>query len=471
MNRSGEIKRTIPFLALCLGLLFLPGCLTAGPNFQPPQPQIPEAWSQTPASVSPTSTASGELSQWWTIFNDPLLVSLVERSVQANLDLRQAELRIRQARAALTMSNAGRGPTADLSAAASRSQASGGDPGSLYRAGFDASWELDLFGGIKRGTEAAEADLEVAEENRRQLQVSLAAEVAIGYMEVRGVQEQLLITRKNLATQQHSADLVQLQFKSGLIGGLDSARAQADTASAAARIPPLESALNQAIQGLGILLALEPGALFNELLPSGDTVPEALLAAPIGLPAELLRRRPDIRAAEAQIHAATARIGVAEADLFPKVTLNGSLGLQDQELGSLLDWGRRVWSLGPSVNWRLFDLGRVRASFALQENLQEQSALAYQQTILKALLEVENALTAATLEQRHRQALLTVLAANRQTLKLSSQLYAAGQIDFLAVLDAQRSLYASEDALAQSTKASATYLIALYKGLGGGWEK
>lgn len=467
MNRSCGKNHLLLFLAPGLALLLLSGCL-AGPNFKPPQPQLPPSWSN--ANPEPTGAEiPADLSHWWTVFNDPLLLSLIERALAANLDLRQAELRIRQARSALTLTNAGRGPTVDLSAAARRGKSPGSESANLFQAGFDAGWELDLFGGLRRGVEAADADLQVAEESRRHLQVSLAAEVAKSYLNVRGLQEQLEIARKNLATRIHSGELVQQRFAAGFSGGLDTARAQAALATAAAQIPPLEAALQQTIQGLAILLAAEPGTLFAELIPSAAALPTMTLAPPLGVPAELLRRRPDIRRAEAQIHAATARIGVAEADLFPKVTLSGSLGVQDQELGNLLSWGQRMWSVGPAVNWRLFDLGRVRAGIALQENLQEQTALAYQQTILQALLEVENALVAANQEQRHRHSLQTAVAANRQTLELSTRLYTGGQIDYLAVLDAQRSLAASEDALAQSNKASATHLVALYKALGGGW--
>lgn len=476
LRRSGPARSRLHphlllHLALGLSLLLMPGCLS-GPNFQPPQPSLPPTWS-TDSTQVPGASGEGErdLSHWWTVFNDPLLLSLLERAFQANLDLRQAELRIRQARATLSITHAGLGPTADLSAAARRSQSPSSDPATLFQTGFDASWELDLFGGVRRGLEAAAADLQVAEESKRALQVSLAAEIANDYLTVRGLQERLAIARNTLAARKHTAELLQRQFSSGFVGGLASARAQAEVATATAQLPLLESALQQAIQGLAILLAQEPGALFSELIPSAVAIPKGPLTVPLGLPSDLLRRRPDIRRAEAQIHAATARIGVAAADLFPKVTLNGSLGWQDQELGSLLGWGQRVWSMGPTVNWRLFDLGRVRAGVELQKILAEQTALDYQQTILKALLEVENALVAAAQEELHRQSLTAAVVANRRAVELSSQLYAGGQIDFLNVLDSQGALYAAEDALSQSTKAVAANLIALYKALGGGWSE
>jgi NodT family efflux transporter outer membrane factor (OMF) lipoprotein len=438
------------------------------------------------------------LVQWWTIFNDPQLTSLVERAMQANLDLRMAESRIRQARAAMGIAGADLGPTVGTAASfrrsrtplsGDRSESAAGDPsitdptettrlssgtggdsitGNLYRMGFDAGWEIDLFGGIRRGVEAAGADLDAAVESRHDLLVSLSAEVADNYLNLRSLQQRLAIARENLAAQEHTAELTRQRFNVGFVSKLDVVRAEAQAATTAGQIPLFEAQIRQTIYSLSLLLGGEPSTLLAELSPD-TALPVASAAVPLGLPSELLLRRPDIRRAEATIHAATARIGVAKADLFPKFTISGALGLQNTTLSSTLNRASTAWSLGPALNWPLFDMGRTRANLELRKAVQEEELLAYEQTVLGALREVENALIASTKEEEHRQAIARAVAANRTAVDLSTSLYTAGENDFLAVLDAQRSLYASEDTLAQSTRTVSTNLVALFKALGGGW--
>ncbi|MFH1983308.1 MAG: efflux transporter outer membrane subunit [Pseudomonadota bacterium] len=458
-----------------LSLALLSGCMM-GPDFQRPQVTVPADWAASTAESSRLASASDDnkLADWWTVFQDPILTSLVERAAASNLDLKLAEARIRQARAAKSVAAGGLGPTLDASGAYQRNRSSAGNrtgaaTDNQYQAGFDAGWEIDLFGGQRRNLEAAEADLQAAVETHRDVLVTLTAEVARNYINLRTFQQQIAITRQNLATQEHSALLTRQRFEGGFVSGLDVANAEAQTATTSAQIPLLESSTQQAIHSLSVLLGAPPAALRAELSPVG-TIPGSPPQVPAGVPSELLRRRPDIRRVEARIHAATARIGVAAAELFPKFTIAGSTGFQSSDFSSWFDWANRFWSFGPSVRWRLFETGRIRAGVELQKALQEQEIIAYQQTVLTALQEVENALIASAKEQAHRNALMAAVAANRKAVTLSETLYTEGQTDFLNVLQAQRALYTTEDALVQSTRTVSTNLVALYKALGGGWQ-
>jgi len=457
-------RSAIGTLSLLACFILLAGC-KVGPNFQPPQTQVPNAWV---GPVPPPATAAEQdLAQWWTVFEDPTLTSLVERAVQSNLDLRLAEARVRQARAARGVAASGLGPTVDATGSYRRSGTDAGSA-SLYQTGFDAAWELDIFGGTRRSIEAATANLEAAADARLNVLVTLTAEVALNYIDLRGFQERIAIAQRNLKAQQHSAELTRQRFQGGLVSGLDVANAEAQVASTAAQIPTLEQSAQQAIYSLSLLLGREPGALLDELSPPGD-IPAGPPAVPAGVPSELLRRRPDIRQAEAQIHVATAQIGVATADLFPRFSLTGNLGTQGDKFSALGDWANRFWSVGPSASWTLFATGRIRSNIEVQKALQEQSLITYRQTVLTALQDVENALIASTKEQEHYKLLTEAVTANRRAIDLATKLYTQGQTDFLNVLQAQGALYLSETALALSAGTVSTNLVVLYKALGGGW--
>ncbi len=482
MNRErpsdAKASKRTPLLFLPFWLLCLVGC-AVGPDFTRPETAVPDKWvgpTTVAASVPSAAEAEVDLALWWAAFNDAKLTSLIEEAFRSNLDLRIATARIRQARASRRIAVSGIGPTVDASASFCRSQASSAAGGmgsptvNSYQAGFDAGWEIDIFGGVRRGIEAADAQLQAAVEDRRDVQVTLAAEAARNYIDLRTYQQRLAIARRNLEAQKHSADLTRRRFETGFVSGLDVANARAQVATTEAQIPLLESATSQTIYALSVLLDREPGALVPELSEAAG-IPAAPPAVPIGVPADLLRRRPDIRLAEADIHAATAQIGVATADLFPKVTIGGSVGWQAGEAGDLLNPLSRFWSFGPSVTWNVFQSGRTLSNIELQKALQEQSVLTYRRTVLTAIQEVENALVASAKEQEHRESLQSAVAANRKAADLATQLYTEGHTDFLNVLSAQRSLYSAEDALAQSTQAMAVELITLYKALGGGWEE
>jgi len=299
--------------------------------------------------------------------------------------------------------------------------------------------------------------------------VTLTAEVARNYIDLRAFQQRISIARQNLEAQKHSAKLTRQRFEAGLASGLDVANAEAQVATTAAVIPLLEASARQTIYSLSVLLGRPPAALVQELAPS-LAIPTAPPSAPLGVPSELLRRRPDIRQAEAGVHAATARIGVSEADLYPRFTITGSIGVKASDFGSWLDWSSRLWSIGPGVTWRVFDMGRIRSDIAQQEALQEQTLIAYERTVLTALQEVEGALISLDKEQEHRKALVDAVAFNQKAVDLSIKLYTEGQTDFLNVLQAQRALFLTQDALTQSTQTISTNLVALYKALGGGWD-
>jgi multidrug efflux system outer membrane protein len=473
--------KSIPALMVLLCLAASLGC-AVGPDFKPPDMPVPAGWAGPPPLPAVTP-AEKDLANWWTVFDDNMLASLIQQAVESNLDLKFAEARIRQARAVRGIAQSFLGPTVDATGSYQRSEASvspttgtGRNSDNTvsvttnqYFAGFDAAWELDIFGGVRRSIEAADADLQASVEARRDVLVTLTAEVARNYIDLRAFQQRISIARQNLEAQKHSAKLTRQRFEAGLASGLDVANAEAQVATTAAVIPLLEASARQTIYSLGVLLGRPPAALVQELAPA-LAIPTAPPSAPMGVPSELLRRRPDIRQAEAGVHAATARIGVAEADLYPRFTITGSIGVKASDFGSWLDWSSRLWSIGPGVTWRVFDMGRIRSDIAQQEALQDQSLIAYQKTVLTALQEVEGALISLDKEQEHRNALVDAVAFNQKAVDLSIKLYTEGQTDFLNVLQAQRALFLTQDALAQSTQTISTNLVALYKALGGGWD-
>jgi NodT family efflux transporter outer membrane factor (OMF) lipoprotein len=481
--------RIQPSATLGAGLLAtLAVCISSckvGPDFKEPETQMPEGWSSLPgadaALQSGTSVAKPtevDVARWWGTFQDPQLTSLIERAVAGSLDLHQAASRIRQARAERTIAASGLYPGVDASAsfthAGTGSSLSGSSQSfyatsNLYRAGFDATWELDVFGGVRRGVEAADANIESALADRRSVMVTLAAEIATTYCQLRGAQQQLVITRKNLETQSRGVSLTNDRYKGGLVSALDVTTAEAQVASTKAQIPALESTARQLIYALGVLLGEQPEALVAELATEAP-LPPIPPEVPVGLPSELLRRRPDVRKSEADLHAATAQTGVAVADLYPKFALNGSAGLQGSKLGALSSLNNFVWSFGPSVTLPIFHAGALQAGVDVQRELTEQALDTYKKTVLQALSDVETALVAYSKEQERRAALTEAARVQAEAVDLATQLYTVGKTDFLNVLTAQETLFSADNSLVLSNQAVVTDLIALYKALGGGWE-
>jgi multidrug efflux system outer membrane protein len=473
---SHRLVFAVPALAL------FAGC-SVGPDYREPKLAVPASWQE--AQQKGVEIRPVEMTRWWTTFNDPLLNSLVERAVQSNFDLRIAEARIREARASRTVVAAGAWPIVDVSGSYSRNRTSenslmfpsqGGVGGSgfkldrnLYDTTIDASWEIDVFGGVRRGVEAADATIESSQYSRRDVLVTLLGDVAKNYIDLRGFQRRLAVARANLKAQQDTLELTRIRFQAGLTSDLEVAQAEGQANTTAAQIPTLEASLKQAAYSLDLLLGLAPGALWNEL--SNETAipilpPEVL----VGLPSDLLRRRPDIRIAERQLAAATAQVGSAMADLFPKFSLTGFAGLQSVSASDWFTGRSRYWSIGPTISWPIFDAGRIRANIEIRNAQQEQALNQYEKTVLAALGDVEKSLVSYSREQVRQRSLAEAVAANRRAVEWANELYVRGLNDFLNVLDTQRSLYAAENDLAQSEATMASNLVALYKALGGGWE-
>jgi NodT family efflux transporter outer membrane factor (OMF) lipoprotein len=474
------LRTTILRGAAAAGIAVAGGC-AVGPDYHRPADHAPAAWSLPPEGGL-TDSASAD-SSWWASFNDSELDSLIQRAVRSNPDLRIAEARLRQARAVREMSAADFWPTLDASGSYARAKQSRNQPligalplppnfpfeYSVYQAGFDASWEIDLFGAKRRAFEATTAEWEGAIEARNDAMVSLLAEVARNYVELRGSQHRLAIARRNLKLQEEALELIRARFQAGVANELDVTRAAALLAGLRAEIPPLETAVRGAMYGLAVLFGREPGELVAELSPS-KPVPPAPAEVPIGLPSDLLSRRPDVRRAERQLAAETARIGLAKSDWFPKLSLNGDAGMESVSFGKWFEPGSLFWSIGPTLRWRALDFGRVRAEVNAQTAVQEAALAAYEKAVLVSLLEAESAVVAYAQEQNRHGALAEQVAETRRSLDMADGLYAGGRVNYLDVLDARRSLYQSEDQLAVSDQAVSLDLIALYKALGGGWE-
>jgi NodT family efflux transporter outer membrane factor (OMF) lipoprotein len=452
-----------------------------GPDFKPPEATVPEAYklpsAAADARTSQVTAEAAQIESWWKSLNDPTLDDLIVRAIISNLDVQAATSRIRQARASRGIVAGGLWPQVDARGTAVRSRqpvsrpdgSTGGSTGNLFQVGLDAAWELDVFGGVRRGVEAADAEVAAAFETRRDVLVTLTSEVALNYVALRGLQDQLRVANDNLVSQQRTVEITRRRFEGGFTSRLDLSNAQAQVAATRASIPPLVQNIQQAIFNLGLLIGREPTALEEELVAAGP-IPALPTTVPAGLPSDLLRRRPDIRAQEARLHAATAQVGVATAELFPKFSLTGSLGLRSPQLGDVLDAGSRTWSIGPSVSWSLLNGGTVRSNIALSEEAAKEAFIGYQQAVLVALGDVQSALEAYAREQERRAALVEAVDANRRSVATANELYSGGQTDFLSVLVAERALFNAEDALAASTATETTNLIALYKALGGGWE-
>lgn len=468
---------------------------------------------------------------WWTAFNDPVLAGLVRRVAAENLDVRSAGFRLAQSRAQRGISAAdqfaqvngngsytrekqsGRGvislvggstgteagttnaSTGGLAGGSTGGTVSGApsttanglggrqsgiagaggggsaisNPFNLWQYGFDASWELDVWGRVRRSLESADAQLEASGEDRRDTLLSTMAEVARDYLQLRGTQEQLRVTRANLLAAQDTLQITRSRARTGLAPDLDVQNATSQVENTAASLPQLEQQEAQGMNALAFLLGAAPGALRAEL-GEPRPIPAVPPRVPLGLPSELARRRPDVRRAEAQLHSAVAEIGVAQADFFPRITLSGSLSLQSLQFKDLGNWASRTYALGPSISLPIFQGGRLRATLDLRRQAQQEAATTYQKVVLQAFHDVDNALIAYNAEQRRREGLRREVQANRAALEISRSRYRSGLSDFLNVLTTERSLLASEQSLANSSATVTTNLVQLYKALGGGWE-
>jgi NodT family efflux transporter outer membrane factor (OMF) lipoprotein len=466
-----------------------------GADYKRPDMPLPNRWSASATPAPAPAAPPIDLASWWRAFDDPVLDSLVEQALAENFDLQIAVARVREARAQRIISASGLYPRVGASTeyqytrpfsensqfgTVLTSGAAGSAPSSLlttslFQGEFDASWELDVFGGTRRGVEAAEAELAAADDALWATRVTLLAEVARTYVDIRSVEHRLAITNANLDSQRDSVELTESRLQSGLASELDVAQARSLLDTTAAQTPALESEREQLVHALALLLGQEPNALQGSLAPGaaipGAAAPDALaVRIPLGLPSDLLRRRPDVRRAERQLAAANARVGVATAELFPKFALTSLAGLQSISATDFFTSGSRYFTVGPTISWRIFEGGRLRAGIEVADAQTEQRLREYERTVLESLRDVEDVLVAYAKERARHDQLVGAVEQNRRAVVLARDLYVHGLGTYLAVLDAQRGQYASEDALVQSNQAVVADLIATYKALGGGWD-
>ncbi|MEO1765930.1 efflux transporter outer membrane subunit [Thiobacter aerophilum] len=455
--------------AFLFALLFA-GC-AAGPDYRPPAPSVPPEWSRL--DEVGMSHAPGDLARWWASFGDPLLTALVTEAERAHPDLTLALAKLRQARAQRIVSGAAQWPELSAAASANRSdtssQTGSGLVRKLYRAELDASWELDLFGAVRRSVEAAEAEVASAQANLAATRVSLAAETAAAYVDVRNFQNRLNIARDNLARQQDTLTLTEWRARAGLVSSQDVEQARANVEQTRAQIPVLEQNLAAAEDRLALLVA-QPVAVLRARLQPVRPLPPLPEHLAVGIPADTLRQRPDVAAAERALAAATARVGVAEAARWPRLVLSGTLGVEAFGASALADPGSGFSTLLAQLTAPLFDAAKRRAQVEVQDALREQAEAQYRKTVLTALSEVEDALAAIAAARRREASLAVAAEAARNAALLARHRYQAGLIDFQSVLDTERSQLGVEDALATARADRLSSLIRLYKALGGGWN-
>ena len=444
--------------------------------------QSPESRDWAAKSIRGTSTEQPPNADWWNSFHDEELTRLIHRAVANNLDLQLAAARVDEARAARGVAKSAFYPSVGLTTSAERlrervpvfnpgTNTAAFHPVELnnFQVGFDSAWEIDVFGRIRNEVKAASANVRSAEENRRDVLLALLGEVARSYADLRGFQLRLEIAENNIQTQEDTVHLTQARAAAGLATQLDVSRAVAELETTNAVVPSLRSAISASIHRISVLVGQEPGALQRELEASAP-VPVVPPEVPVGLPSDLLKRRPDVRRADDEIAAAAANVKAAKANYFPKFILFGSAGRQATQLHDLSLSLGNFFAVGPAISLPIFTGGRIRSNVAVQNARWNQTQVLYQSTVLNSLEETENALVNYSQEQERRDRLQAAVSQNQMALELSRELYTSGLGDFLAVLDAQRQLYGNEDLLAQSQTAVTTNLIALYKALGGGWE-
>ncbi len=460
-------------LRLCgwVAVIALAGC-TVGPDYVPPEALASPTWhTEIEDTVTAEPVDPATLASWWTTLDDPALSSLIERAVVGNLDLKRAQSRIREARARRSVAGGAFYPTLDAAGSAvwSRSGAGTGAnrSGESYASNFDAGWELDLFGGTRRSVEAAQASLEASEEDLRDVLVSLLAETALNYVEVRTFQARLAAAEASLQTQDKTYQLALWRRQAGLDDELAVQQARYNLENTRSQVPTLRAGLEEAMNRIAVLLGESPGQVHGDLeRPEPIPVPPSKVA--VGVPADVVRRRPDVRRAERELAAQTARVGVAMADLYPRLALNGSVGLETLSLSSPSSSGTWAVSGGPRISWPIFN-ATIRPNIEVQSALQEQALIQYETVVLNSLEEVENALVAYAQEQRRRDSLREATRASQAAAELAQQKYQAGLTDFSNVLDAERSLLSFQDQLNQSNGTVTSNVIRLYKALGGGW--
>ncbi len=476
-----RMRRVLLFALLAL----IAGCAPVGPNYLRKDPAVPDRFGSIEQGITTGDPVGRDLlGSWWKILQDPILDSLMARALQGNQDLLIAKSRLRQARALSLVAASRRYPDGGFSGSYDRvrrseqpffGQTSSGSASrspnredDLYLVGFDASWEIDIFGGVRREIEASVADLGAVEESLRDTLVTLQGEVARNYIDYRGFQLRLEIARKAVQIRQESLEITGARVRAGVVSELDLTRARGELSTAEARVPFLEESLLTLLHRIGVLLGMHPMSLADELRgPAGlPRIPENL---PAGLPSDLLRRRPDIRKAEREVAAATARIGVSTAELFPRFSLTGSFSYQANQFDRVFRDSSNLWSIGPRFNWAILNFKRILANLELTREVRQEALIRYERSVLTSLEEVENSLIRLSREKDRIAFLTESVASNDLAVELANERYLAGLQSYLAVIDALDARYTAQDELAQSMQNQAVGFVALYKSLGGGW--
>ncbi len=472
-RRRRERRTGIATAGSLITLLVLGGC-AVGPDYAgPPAADVPPHWHRAVDQKTVTSAVPGK---WWRDLRDPLLDRLMAQAVDGNLDVASAKAKIRAARALRRDAIGGLLPTVEGTTSATRHQTtassnvSGSRVSNLFQAGFDASWEVDLFGAEARTVEAASANVEATRNDLDSTLLTLVGDVASTYVETRGYQARIALARRTAKSQRETAALTRTKFEVGSASAVDSSKAAAQAASTEAIIPGLESSLYRAVHRLSILTGREPGTLIGDMAKGGP-IPSPRRGLPTGIPADVLTNRPDIRAAERRLAQYTAKVGAAEAALYPSVSLTGSISTSATRVGDLGKASTIAWSWGPSVTIPIFEGGKLVAARDEAEAVRDQYFIAWRSSILTALEDVENALVSLSKERSRSRSLAEAADQYRRAATLSRALYQSGSSSFLDVLDAERSLYSAEDTLIQSRVAIMTDHIALAKALGGGWTR
>jgi NodT family efflux transporter outer membrane factor (OMF) lipoprotein len=471
----------IALIVSACSVLGLSGC-TLGPDFHTPANILGAHWQQPDSAATPSRAVPGNVDgRWWQSFGDPQLSALLADARTHNLDLRVAATHVEQSIAARATVTADRLPSIGASAGYSRERSSerglvdiagkdGKENFNLWNAGLNLGWEADLWGRVRRSVEAADANVQMSVEEQHAALVSIMAQTARDYLQLRGTQNLLTVTHLNLDIARHSLDLTQNRLAQGVATDLEVSQATALVASIEARVPPLEQQQSVLINAMSFLVGRQPGALSAELSPVKD-IPAGPADVPVGLPSELAERRPDIRRAEADLHAATAAIGIAKADFYPRIVLSGNAGFQAMQLSNLGSWASRTFAFGPSLSVPVFEGGRLQGQLQLRESRQQEAGIAYQRTVLAAWHEVDNALSGYQADQRRHRSLEQAVTASQHALASAQAQYAQGTVDFLNVLTVQNALLNDQAALVQSTADVSLTLVSLYQSLGGGWEQ
>ncbi len=464
-----KTERVIKGVRLLLPLIILSfsSCITVGPDYKAPEMAAPDKWqSVKPENIS-TEEDENNLAKWWESFNDPMLTGLINRAVTGNLSVEEAVLRLKETRIRRGISEADKYPSVSSSASVTKSH-SAGMSNTIYQAGFDASWEIDLFGGIRRTLEAYDADVESSKESLKDVTISLASEVATNYVQLRLYQAQLDNTRSNLKAQEETHEIVAWRYEAGLVTELDLKSSEYSLEQTRSQVPSILLNIDKAENRIAVLLGCNPGELKEELSPV-KSVPVIQNKIKTGIPADLLRQRPDLRKAERDLAAQTARIGVAVSDQYPSITLSGSLRASSSSLSSLTDSDSISRSIGPSISWPVFRAGAIKKNIEIQSTAAEQLLVQYKSLLLSAVEEVENALSSCFYQQVKNESLVKASDAARRSYELARMRYSSGLVDFQVLLDAQRTLLSIQDQVTQSEGQISINYITLYKALGGGW--